>query len=104
MAARTPTAKPVTDVGKCRGKWSVCKGVNPSRSLDWHLCQDCTEKRAVRIKSGKADPKVKAPAKTAGTTREVVAVRKAPAPKREPVARVAGIVVPEPIVKVTAKS
>jgi hypothetical protein len=88
MAARTPTAKPKSET-QCRGKWSVCKGKNPSRSEDWHLCEDCTDKRAKAMKAAKPalakKPAAKpTTAKPSGTTmeRELAAVKamKDPAP------------------------
>jgi hypothetical protein len=30
-------------VGQCRGRWSTCKGANPSRSATWHLCDESTK-------------------------------------------------------------
>ena len=81
MAVRTPTAKPKIET-HCRGKWSVCKGKNPSRSEDWHLCQDCTDKRAKAMKAAKPAPAKKPAAKPkatkpSGTTmaRELAAVK-----------------------------
>jgi hypothetical protein len=53
MVARTPTSKPKIET-QCRGKWSVCKGKNPARSEDWHLCVDCTAKRAATLKAARA--------------------------------------------------
>lgn len=39
---------PDTGAGKCRGKWSTCGGKNGAKSESWHLCKECTAKRAAR--------------------------------------------------------
>lgn len=52
MAARTPKIDPAT---MCRGRWSVCSGKLPSISAKWHLCKDCTAKRATAMKAQKAE-------------------------------------------------
>ncbi len=96
--AATPKADPA--VGLCRGKWSACGGVNPSRSADWHICQECTDKRSAAMKASKAAPattatapqKAKAAPKAAAASKVTpvhpTTRRPAPRPKAEPVQRV----------------
>lgn len=50
-AAAAATLAPVSarsDETRCRGKHSVCGGINDAKSAKWHLCQPCTDRRAAR--------------------------------------------------------
>ncbi len=70
MAAKTTTEKTTTN---CRGKWSACKGANPSKSVKWHLCTACTERRAVKM--GHAKPKAAKPATVKADAKHVEALK-----------------------------
>lgn len=75
--AATAKAAKVEGIGKCRGKWSACGGINPSKSVEWKICLACTAKRAAAMKAAKPAP-TKAPAKepTRATMESEVAAMK----------------------------
>lgn len=50
-ALQVVEAEPEKQADTCRGKWSQCGGVNPSRSTTWHLCQECTDVRSASMKA-----------------------------------------------------
>lgn len=86
----------------CRGKWSVCGGKNPARSADWHICVECTKKRAAAMRAEKPAPteattKAKvAPSKPATMESEIAAMKKMRTrQKRETVQRVVATPAPE---------
>lgn len=45
----------------CRGRWSQCGGRNVNvNDVSWHICNDCSIKRAVAMAKGEIRPGVRA--------------------------------------------